>query len=159
MNIKLKIIDKNFYNEFPLPKYETIGAAGLDLRANLGPLLSSTIETNCVCIPPKETILVPTGLAIHIDDSSIVAVVCPRSGLGHKHGIVLGNTIGIVDSDYQGELMVSLHNRTNNPFDVCHGDRIAQLLFFPVIQVSFDVVDNFTSTNRGTGGFESTGRK
>ena len=147
--IKLKILDKRIGNEFPLPSYATNGSAGLDLRA----CVDNKIE-----VSPGETILVPTGISIYIDDSSLAAVILPRSGLGHKHGIVLGNLVGLIDSDYQGPLMVSLWNRGTEVFHFEAGDRIAQLVFVPIVQAGFEIVDEFVSSQRGEGGFGHTGK-
>lgn len=146
--VQLKILDKRIGNEFAMPTYATDGSAGIDLRA-------------CVSEPtqlaPSETILIPTGMAIYIGDPNMAATILPRSGLGHKHGIVLGNLVGLIDSDYQGELMVSCWNRGKDHFTIEPGDRIAQLVFVPVITAKFDVVDEFVATDRGTGGFGHTG--
>lgn len=148
-SIDLKILDPRVGNEFPLPAYATEGSAGLDLRACLDEALT---------VAPGETHLVPTGLAIHIGDSNLAATILPRSGLGHKHGIVLGNLVGLIDSDYQGQLMVSVWNRGETTFTIEPGDRIAQLVFLPVVQAQFNIVDNFDSTDRGEGGFGHSGR-
>ncbi len=148
--IKLKILDTRIGNDFPLPNYATQGSAGLDLRA----CVESTTE-----VAPGETILIPTGISIFIDDPALAAVILPRSGLGHKHGIVLGNLVGLIDSDYQGPLMVSMWNRGNQSFTVEPGDRIAQLVFVPVVQADFEVVEEFTSSDRGEGGFGHTGQQ
>ncbi|KJG01359.1 dUTP diphosphatase [Photobacterium angustum] len=148
-SIDLKILDPRVGNEFPLPAYATEGSAGLDLRACLDEALT---------VAPGETHLVPTGLAIHIGDSSLAATILPRSGLGHKHGIVLGNLVGLIDSDYQGQLMVSVWNRGETTFTIEPGDRIAQLVFLPVVQAQFNIVDDFDSTDRGEGGFGHSGR-
>lgn len=146
--VKLKILDARIGTEFPLPDYATNGSAGLDLRA--------CVEEP-VTLKPGETILIPTGISIFIDDPSLAAVILPRSGLGHKHGIVLGNLVGLIDSDYQGPLMVSAWNRGQQAFEVSPGDRIAQLVFVPVVQASFEVVDSFEQSERGQGGFGHTG--
>jgi len=146
--IQLKIIDERLGEEFPLPGYATHGSAGLDMRACLEEQLS---------IEPGETHLIPTGLAIHIEDPSLAAVLLPRSGLGHKHGIVLGNLTGLIDSDYQGQVYVSCWNRGADAFTIRPGDRIAQMVFVPVVQVAFDVVAEFTESSRGAGGFGHTG--
>lgn len=148
--IELKILDARIGNEFPLPEYATPGSAGLDLRA----CLDTSVE-----LVPGDTKLIPTGLAIHIADPSLCATILPRSGLGHKHGIVLGNLVGLIDSDYQGQLMVSMWNRGNTTFTIQPGERIAQLVFMPVVQASFTVVDEFDSSERGEGGFGSSGRQ
>ncbi|WP_318491426.1 dUTP diphosphatase [Photobacterium leiognathi] len=148
-SIDLKILDPRVGNEFPLPAYATEGSAGLDLRACLDKALT---------VAPGETHLVPTGLAIHIGDPSLAATILPRSGLGHKHGIVLGNLVGLIDSDYQGQLMVSVWNRGETTFTIEPGDRIAQLVFLPVVQAQFNIVEDFNSTERGEGGFGHSGR-
>ena len=148
-SIQLKVLDPRIGSEFPLPRYETQGAAGLDLRA--------CIDAP-VTITPGETLLVPSGIAIHIADPGVAAVVLPRSGLGHKHGIVLGNLVGLIDSDYQGPVGISVWNRGNEPFKVEPGDRIAQLVFLSVARVRFDVVGTFAETERGEGGFGHSGR-
>lgn len=147
--LKVKVLDPRIGQSIPLPEYATGGSAGLDLRACLdSPLL----------LEPGQTHLVPTGLAIHLDDPGLAAVLLPRSGLGHKHGIVLGNLVGLIDSDYQGPLMVSLWNRGQAAFTIEPMDRIAQLVVIPVLQVALQVVDTFEASDRGTGGFGSTGR-
>jgi dUTP pyrophosphatase len=133
-----------------LPEYATDGSAGLDLRACLETTLT---------LQPGETQLIPTGLAIHIGDPTLAAVLLPRSGLGHKHGIVLGNLVGLIDSDYQGQVFVSLWNRSQSAFDIAVGDRIAQMVFVPVAQVHFEIVNEFTESQRGAGGFGHTGRQ
>jgi len=148
--IKLKILDSRIGAEFPAPSYATSGSAGLDLQACV---------TDTMIVTPGETHLIPTGISIFIDDPSLAAIILPRSGLGHKHGIVLGNLVGLIDSDYQGPLMVSLWNRGEKEFKIEPGDRIAQLVFVPVIQASFEVVDDFTETQRGDGGFGHTGKQ
>lgn len=148
--IDVKIVDPRVGNEFPLPTYATPGSAGLDLRA----CLDAAIE-----LAPAETKLIPTGLAIHIADPSLAAIVLPRSGLGHKHGIVLGNLVGLIDSDYQGQLMVSVWNRGQQSFTVQPGERIAQLVLVPVVQAEFNLVNEFPLSNRGEGGFGHTGRQ
>ncbi len=148
--IELKILDKRIGAEFPLPEYATSGSAGMDLRACLD-------ET--MLLKPGQTELIPTGLAIHIGDESLAAVILPRSGLGHKHGIVLGNLVGLIDSDYQGQLFVSCWNRGQDKFQIEPGERIAQLMFVPVIQANFKLVDNFDESERGRGGFGHTGKK
>ncbi|MGO2509270.1 MAG: dUTP diphosphatase [Vibrio hibernica] len=147
--IDLKILDRRIGKQFPLPAYATEGSAGLDLRACLDDAL--TIE-------PGQTHLVPTGLAIHIGDPSLAATILPRSGLGHKHGIVLGNLVGLIDSDYQGQLMVSVWNRGQDTFTIEPGDRIAQLMFVPVIQAEFNLVEDFNESDRGEGGFGHSGK-
>ncbi|MDH5300932.1 MAG: dUTP diphosphatase [Gammaproteobacteria bacterium] len=148
--IQLKILDPRMGSEFPLPTYATPGSAGMDLRAMIDVKLT---------IAPGETVLIPTGLAIHVEDPSLAAVILPRSGLGHKHGIVLGNLVGLIDSDYQGPLMVSCWNRGNKPFELEVGERLAQLVFVPVVQASFEIVKEFGASERGEGGFGSSGRK
>lgn len=148
-NIKLKILDKRIGNEIPLPEYATRGSAGLDLRACIDEALE---------IKPGETHLVPTGMAIHIDDPAMAAVILPRSGLGHKHGIVLGNLTGLIDSDYQGQLFVSVWNRGQDTFTLNVADRMAQLVFVPVVQAQFDIVDFFDESERAEGGFGHTGK-
>jgi dUTP pyrophosphatase len=148
--IELKILDSRIGSEFPLPAYATPGSAGMDLRA--------MIDTTMV-IAAGETVLIPTGIAVHVADPSLAAVILPRSGLGHKHGIVLGNLVGLIDSDYQGPLMVSCWNRSNNPFTLEIGDRLAQLVFVPVVQAHFTLVDEFNSSDRGEGGFGHSGTK
>ncbi len=146
--IDLKILDPRIQTEFGIPQYATDGSAGLDLCACIEQTL--TIE-------PGETHLVPTGIAIHIADPSIAAILLPRSGLGHKHGIVLGNLTGLIDSDYQGQVFVSCWNRGNQSFVFEPGDRIAQMVFIPVIQAEFNVVEDFDQSDRAAGGFGSTG--
>lgn len=148
--IKIKILDSRIGSDFPLPVYATNGSAGIDLRA----CVENTTE-----VAAGETILIPTGMSIFIDDPSLAAVILPRSGLGHKHGIVLGNLVGLIDSDYQGPLMVSLWNRGSETFSFEPGDRIAQLVFVPIVQVEFDVVEEFESSQRGEGGFGHTGKQ
>jgi dUTP pyrophosphatase len=145
--VDVRVLDPRMADQ--LPAYATTGSAGLDLRACVDATL--TIE-------PGQTVLIPTGLAIHIGDPGVAAVILPRSGLGHKHGIVLGNLVGLIDSDYQGPLMVSCWNRGSTSFVVQPLDRIAQLVFVPVLQASFRVVDDFDASSRGSGGFGSTGR-
>ena len=147
--LQLKILDERLGSEFALPAYATDGSAGLDLRAMLpAPLV----------IGPGDTHLVPTGMAIHIGDPGLAAVILPRSGLGHKHGIVLGNLVGLIDSDYQGQLFVSCWNRGGSPFRLEVGERIAQLVLVPVVRARFEIVDEFTATPRGDGGFGHSGR-
>ncbi|WP_192878415.1 dUTP diphosphatase [Limnobaculum parvum] len=148
--IDVKILDPRIGNTFPLPTYATVGSAGLDLRA----CLDAAVTLN-----PGETQLLPTGLAIHIADPSLAAVILPRSGLGHKHGVVLGNLVGLIDSDYQGQLMVSVWNRGQIPFVVEPGERIAQMIFVPVVQAEFNIVEDFESSERGEGGFGHSGRQ
>ncbi len=149
-NIQLKILDERIGNEFPLPHYATAGAAGMDLRA----CLNEPLE-----ILPAETRLIPTGIAVHIADPTLAAVLLPRSGLGHKHGIVLGNLVGLIDSDYQGQIFVSCWNRGTTPFVVEVGERIAQMVFVPIAQVAFELVDEFQTSRRGEGGFGHSGRR
>lgn len=147
--IELKILDPRIGNEFPLPEHATAGSAGMDLRACIDEPLT---------IKPGETQLIPTGIAIHIADPKLAATILPRSGLGHKHGIVLGNLVGLIDSDYQGPLMVSCWNRSNEPFTLAPGERLAQLVFIPVVQATFEIVDSFDSSERGEGGFGHSGK-
>lgn len=146
--IQLKILDPRIGESIPLPEYATDGSAGMDLRA----ALDETSE-----IKPGETLLIPTGISIYVEDPNMAAIILPRSGLGHKHGIVLGNLVGLIDSDYQGQLFVSCWNRGDKHFSIEVGDRIAQLVIVPVIQASFEVVDDFVSTERGAGGFGHSG--
>lgn len=146
--IQLKILDPRLGQEFPLPTYATHGSAGLDLRACLKAPLQ---------LAPGETQLVPTGMAIYIQDPQLAATLLPRSGLGHKHGIVLGNLVGLIDSDYQGEVMISCWNRGSDHFTINPGDRIAQLVILPVVRVGFEVVDEFHASDRGGQGFGSSG--
>ena len=148
--IQLKILDPRIGNSIPLPTYATPGSAGIDLRVCIDKPMQ---------IAGQETVLLPTGIAIYISDPNVAAVILPRSGLGHKHGIVLGNLVGLIDSDYQGELKISCWNRHQEHFTINPGDRIAQLVFVPVIQAAFSVVDAFTETSRGEGGFGSSGRQ
>jgi dUTP pyrophosphatase len=147
--IQLKILDNRIGKEFPLPQYATHGSAGLDMRACLEEHLH---------LDPGETHLVPTGIAIHIEDPSLAAVLLPRSGLGHKHGVVLGNLVGLIDSDYQGQVFISVWNRGDTPFTIEPGDRIAQMVFVPVVQAEFDIVPDFEDSHRGAGGFGHTGK-
>lgn len=147
--LQLKILDDRLGADFPLPDYATEGSAGLDLRA----MLDAPVD-----LVPGKTVLIPTGMAIHIGDPSLAAVILPRSGLGHKHGIVLGNLVGLIDSDYQGQLFVSCWNRGQDSFRVEVGERIAQLVLVPVVRASFDIVDDFEQTERGAGGFGHSGR-
>jgi len=146
--LQAKILDPRLGRDFPLPEYATPGSAGLDLRAML--------QQDTV-LEPGQTLLIPTGLAIHIADPTLAALVLPRSGLGHKHGIVLGNLVGLIDSDYQGELMVSCWNRGQSAFTIAVGERIAQLMLVPVVQARFELVDSFDSSDRGAGGFGHSG--
>lgn len=147
LKIQLKILRESA-SRFALPTYATHGSAGLDLRASLETALT---------LLPSQTTLIPTGIAIHIQNPNIAGVVLPRSGLGHKHGIVLGNLVGLIDSDYQGELLISCWNRGSTPFTITPGERIAQLVFVPVVQAKLEVVDDFTTSTRGQAGFGSTG--
>ena len=147
--LQVRILDKRVGSEFPLPAYATGGSAGLDLRACIdAPLL----------LEPGRAELISTGLSIYVADPSLAAVILPRSGLGHKHGLVLGNLVGLIDSDYQGPLMVSCWNRGAAAYTVQPGERIAQLVIVPVVQVEFEIVENFAATDRGGGGFCHTGR-
>jgi dUTP pyrophosphatase len=147
--IELKILDPRIGNEFPLPTYATAGSAGLDLRACVEAPLQ---------VKPGESHLIPTGIAIHIGDPALAAVLLPRSGLGHKKGIVLGNLVGLIDSDYQGQIFVSCWNRSSDSFTINAGERIAQMVFIPVVQAAFQVVDDFEASARGSGGFGHTGQ-
>jgi dUTP pyrophosphatase len=149
-SFQVKVLDKRLGKDIPMPHYGTQGSAGLDLRA----CLESTLVLN-----PGETKLIPTGMSIYIEDNGLAAMILPRSGLGHKHGIVLGNLVGLIDSDYQGELMVSCWNRGDKPFTMEIGERIAQLIIVPVVQAEYEFVDEFKATDRGEGGFGSTGTK
>ncbi|WP_257266370.1 dUTP diphosphatase [Endozoicomonas sp. ONNA2] len=146
--LKTRILDPRLGTEFPLPEYATQGSAGIDLRACLDQPM--TLE-------PGQTQLLPTGMAIHIEDPSMAAMILPRSGLGHKHGIVLGNLVGLIDSDYQGQLMVSCWNRGNTTFTVQPGERIAQLILVPVVQARLEIVASFDESDRGAGGFGHSG--
>jgi dUTP pyrophosphatase len=146
--VQIKILDPRLGTEFPLPDYATPGSAGLDLRA--------CVE-QAIDIAPGETHLVPTGFAMHMQDSDLAAVILPRSGLGHKHGIVLGNLVGLIDSDYQGQVFVSCWNRSSETFRVEPGARIAQLVFVPVVQARWERVEEFETSDRGGGGFGHTG--
>ncbi|MDZ4728335.1 MAG: dUTP diphosphatase [Xanthomonadales bacterium] len=147
--IRIKAVDPRLGKEFPLPDYATAGSAGMDLRACLGKTL---------VLAANETQLIPTGLAMHMGDSGLAAVILPRSGLGHKHGIVLGNLVGLIDSDYQGQVFVSCWNRSDNPFTIEPGDRIAQLVFLPVVRANWELVEDFEQSQRGDGGFGHTGQ-
>jgi dUTP pyrophosphatase len=147
-SIDLKILDPRVGGTIPLPHYATDGSAGLDMRAVIDETLT---------IAPGETQLVPTGLAIHVKDPSLAAVLLPRSGLGHKHGLVLGNLTGLIDSDYQGQVFISCWNRSSKPYAIQPGERIAQMVFVPVEQVRFNVVEDFTDSERGAGGFGHSG--
>ena len=148
--IQLKILDARIGSKFPLPGYATDGAAGMDLRACIDEHLR---------VAPGETSLVPTGIALHIADPQIAAMLLPRSGLGHKHGIVLGNLVGLIDSDYQGQVFVSLWNRGKTNFVIEPGDRIAQMIFVPIVQVQFDIVEDFEQSACNSGGFGHTGKR
>lgn len=145
MKIDVKIMD----SRIKLPMYATAGSAGMDLQAAI---------TEPLTLAPNETKLVPTGLAIHLSDPNFAAMIMPRSGMGHKNGIILGNTIGLIDSDYQGQLMMSLWNRSDKPFTIEVLERVAQLVIVPVIQATFNIVEDFPLTERGEGGFGSTGK-
>lgn len=147
--IRLRILDARLGREFPLPDYATEGSAGVDLRACLDePLL----------LEPDETSLIPSGIAMHIGDPGLAAILLPRSGLGHRHGIVLGNLLGLIDSDYQGEVLISVWNRGPKPFEIRPGERIAQMIIVPVVQARFEVVEAFEASRRGMGGFGHSGR-
>lgn len=148
--VQLKILDPRLGKEIPLPEHATDGSAGMDLRA--------CVEASFT-IQPGETQLIPTGFAMHISDPGMAAVILPRSGLGHKHGLVLGNLVGLIDSDYQGQVYVSCWNRSDKEFEIEPGMRIAQLVFVPVIMADFEVVDSFEASQRGAGGFGHTGRQ
>ena len=148
-SLELKILDPRLGRDIPLPQYATAGSAGLDLRACLPQPLT---------VQPGTTHLIPTGLAVHLRDPGLAAVVLPRSGLGHKHGIVLGNLVGLIDSDYQGELLISCWNRGQAPFTIAIGERIAQLVVVPVVRVTFEVVTEFSPSERGIGGFGHSGQ-
>lgn len=150
MKVQVKVLDTRLGSEWPMPNYATTGSAGLDLRA-------------CTEVPvriePGQTVLVKTGMAIYIEDPNYAGLILPRSGLGHKHGIVLGNLVGLIDSDYQGELMVSVWNRSQTAFTLEPGERLAQYVLVPVMQAQFDIVDDFVASDRGAGGFGHTGQK
>jgi dUTP pyrophosphatase len=146
--LRVRVLDARIGRDYPLPQYATEGAAGLDLRACIDAPLT---------LAPGEAELIPTGLAIHLEDPRLAAMLLPRSGLGHKHGIVLGNLVGLIDSDYQGQVMVSCWNRGQQPYIVAPGERIAQMVIVPVVQVTLEVVAEFTDTARGAGGFGSSG--
>lgn len=147
--IQLKILDSRLNGEFALPDYATAGSAGVDLRACVD---------ESVTLEPGATELIPSGIAVHIADPALAAVILPRSGLGHKHGIVLGNLVGLIDSDYQGQVFVSCWNRGREAFVIEPGARLAQMVFVPVVQAAFEIVEEFTSSDRGAGGFGHTGR-
>lgn len=146
--LQAKVLDARLGHEWPLPSYATEGSAGLDLRAMLEAPLT---------LAPGQTELLPTGLAIHIADPGLAAMILPRSGMGHKHGIVLGNLVGLIDSDYQGQLMISCWNRSNSAFTINPGERIAQLVLVPVLQAQLQIVEEFDDSQRGAGGFGHTG--
>jgi dUTP pyrophosphatase len=148
--LKVRVLDARIGKEFPLPAYATGGSAGLDLRACLDAPLT---------LAAGKAELIPTGLAIHLDDPGLAAVILPRSGLGHKHGVVLGNLVGLIDSDYQGQLMVSCWNRSGLDFIVQPGERIAQMVIVPVVQVRLEIVESFETSQRGAGGFGHTGTR
>ena len=147
-SIELKILDARVGDSIPLPHYATEGSAGLDMRAVIDEPLT---------VQPGETHLVPTGLAIHVKDPGLAAVLLPRSGLGHKHGLVLGNLTGLIDSDYQGQVFISCWNRSSKAYEITPGERIAQMVFVPVEQVRFEVVEEFAGSERGEGGFGHSG--
>ena len=149
-SIQLKVLDPRIGESIPLPHYATDGSAGLDMRACIDAAIT---------VAPGETVLVPTGLAIYIEDPALAAVLLPRSGLGHKHGLVLGNLTGLIDSDYQGQVFISCWNRGHTAYDIQPGERIAQMVFIPVAQVAFKIVDDFEETERGAGGFGSSGTR
>lgn len=148
-DIKLKILDPRLGHGIPMPEYATDGSAGIDLRACLDETL---------ILEPGGTQLIPTGIAMHMGDPELAGVILPRSGLGHKHGIVLGNLVGLIDSDYQGQVFVSCWNRSPEPFEIAVGERIAQLVFVPVVRARFSVVEEFETSRRGSGGFGHSGR-
>ncbi|VFP79493.1 dUTP diphosphatase [Candidatus Erwinia haradaeae] len=147
--IDIQVIDNKIGNDFPFPSYATSGSAGLDLRACID---------NKILLRPGDTSLIPTGIAIHISNKQISAMILPRSGLGHTHGIVLGNLVGLIDSDYHGQIMVSLWNRGDTQYIITPGERIAQIIFLPIIQIKFNIVKNFTPSTRGLGNFGHTGQ-
>jgi dUTP pyrophosphatase len=148
--LQVKLLNPLIGTSIPVPEYSTSGSAGMDLRACIEEPLK---------LHPGKTILIPTGISIYIEDPGLAALILPRSGLGHKHGIVLGNLVGLIDSDYQGELMISCWNRGAKTFDIEQGDRIAQLVIVPVVQTRFNIVSDFVETKRGTGGFGSSGKQ
>lgn len=148
--LQIRLLDPRLGRDFPMPDYATPGSAGVDLRACLDAPLT---------LAPGDTELLPSGMAIHIADPDLAGVVLPRSGLGHKHGIVLGNLVGLIDSDYQGELMVSCWNRGQTAFTIEPGERVAQLVLVPVVRATFEIVDEFETSQRGAGGFGSSGRQ
>jgi dUTP pyrophosphatase len=147
--IQLKILDPRLSEDFSLPEYATSGSAGVDLRACID---------RAITLEPGQTELIPSGIAIHIEDPSLAAIILPRSGLGHKNGIVLGNLVGLIDSDYQGQVFVSCWNRSHEAFVIEPGARLAQMVFVPVVQAEFEVVEDFAASRRGAGGFGHTGR-
>jgi len=147
--LRVRVLDARLGSEFPLPQYATSGSAGLDLRACVA---------NALILSPGEAQLIPTGLAIHLEDPGLAAVILPRSGLGHKHGVVLGNLVGLIDSDYQGPLMVSCWNRGSTAYRIQPGERIAQLVIVPVLQVELEIVQDFAASSRGAGGFGHSGQ-
>lgn len=147
-SIDLKILDPRVGDTIPLPNYATDGSAGLDMRACID---------EAITVAPGETVLIPTGLAIHVADPALAAVLLPRSGLGHKHGLVLGNLTGLIDSDYQGQIYISCWNRSSIAYEVQPAERIAQMVFVPIEQVEFKVVEEFSATDRGAGGFGHSG--
>jgi dUTP pyrophosphatase len=149
-DIQLKILDPRVGRDLPLPQHATAGSAGLDLRA----CIDEPIE-----LAPGATVLIPTGIAIHIADTGLAAMILPRSGLGHKHGIVLGNLTGLIDSDYQGPILVSCWNRGDASYTITPGERIAQMIFVPVVQARFEVVEEFEESHRGSGGFGHSGTR
>ncbi|MCH7831095.1 MAG: dUTP diphosphatase [Proteobacteria bacterium] len=149
-SIELKILDPRVGDSIPLPQYATAGSAGLDMRACID---------DAITVAPGETVLIPTGLAIHVADPGLAAVLLPRSGLGHKHGLVLGNLTGLIDSDYQGQIYISCWNRSSTSYEVQPAERIAQMVFIPVEQVEFKVVEEFAGSDRGTGGFGHSGKE
>ncbi len=148
-SIQLKILDARIGGEYPLPEYATDGSAGIDIRA----CLDEPLE-----VRPGDTHLLPSGIAIHINDPALAAVLLPRSGLGHKHGIVLGNLVGLIDADYQGQVFVSCWNRSRQSFTIQPGERIAQMVFIPIVRAHFEVVESFQESTRGAGGFGHSGR-
>jgi dUTP pyrophosphatase len=148
-NIQIKILDSKMGSDFPLPEYATLDSAGMDLRACIGEPLT---------IAPGETHLIPTGIAMYIGDPHLAAIILPRSGLGHKHGLVLGNLVGLIDADYQGPLMVSCWNRGQNTYTIQPGERIAQLVILPIVRAQFQLVEEFAETQRGAGGFGHSGK-
>jgi dUTP pyrophosphatase len=148
-SIQLKLLDARVGSEYPLPGYATDGSAGIDMRA----CLDEPLE-----VRPGDTHLLPTGIAIHIGDPALAAVLLPRSGLGHKHGIVLGNLVGLIDADYQGQVFVSCWNRSGQSFTIQPGERIAQMVFIPIVRAHFEVVESFQESTRGAGGFGHSGR-